>query len=67
MKTDLLNPKGHLFSFFFQLSLFKHIFGTKKVQVRLCSTPKKAAADIYEMLGYKKMPFWRKVKVCSTQ
>jgi hypothetical protein len=27
----------------------------------------KEAADIYEMLGYKKMPFWRKLKVCSTQ
>ena len=39
----------------------------EKVQVRLCSTPKKEAADIYEMLGYKKMPFWRKIKVCSTQ
>ena len=39
----------------------------EKVQVRLCSTPKKEAADIYEMLGYKKKPFWRKVKVCSTQ
>ena len=39
----------------------------EKVQVRLCSTPKKQAADIYEMLGYKKMPFWRKIKVCSTQ
>ena len=39
----------------------------EKVTVRLCSTPKKAAAEIYEMLGYKKMPFWRKVKVCSTQ
>ena len=38
-----------------------------KVTVRLCSTPKKEAAEIYEMLGYKKMPFWRKVKVCSTQ
>jgi transposase len=39
----------------------------EKVTVRLCSTPKKEAAEIYEMLGYKKMPFWRKVKVCSTQ
>ena len=39
----------------------------EKVQVRLCSTPKKEAADIYEMLGYKRMPFWRKIKVCSTQ
>ena len=39
----------------------------EKVEVRLCSTPKKEAADIYEMLGYKKMPFWRKIKVCSTQ
>ena len=39
----------------------------EKVQVRLCSTPKKEAADIYEMLRYKKMPFWRKIKVCSTQ
>ena len=29
--------------------------------------PKKEAAEIYEMLGYKKRPFWRKVKVCSTQ
>ena len=39
----------------------------EKVKVRLCSTPKKEAVDIYEMLGYKKMPFWRKIKVCSTQ
>ena len=39
----------------------------EKVTVRLCSMPKKEAAEIYEMLGYKKMPFWRKVKVCSTQ
>ena len=39
----------------------------EKVTVRLCSTPKKEAAEIYEMLGYKKMPFWRKIKVCSTQ
>ena len=39
----------------------------EKVTGRLCSTPKKEAAEIYEMLGYKKMPFWRKVKVCSTQ
>ncbi len=39
----------------------------EKVTVRQCSTPKKEAAEIYEMLGYKKMPFWRKVKVCSTQ
>ena len=39
----------------------------EKVTVQLCSTPKKEAAEIYEMLGYKKMPFWRKVKVCSTQ
>ncbi|MBR7028478.1 MAG: IS66 family insertion sequence element accessory protein TnpB [Bacteroidaceae bacterium] len=37
------------------------------VQVRLCSTPRKEAADIYEMLRYKKMPFWKKIKVCSTQ
>ena len=39
----------------------------EKVQARLCSTPRKEAADIYEMQGYKKMPFWRKIKVCSTQ
>ena len=39
----------------------------EKVTVRLCSTPNKRAADIYDMLGYKKMPFWRKLKVCSTQ
>ena len=39
----------------------------EKVTVRLCSTPNKRAADIYEILGYKKMPFWRKLKVCSTQ
>ena len=39
----------------------------EKVTVRLCSTPKKEAAEIYEMLGYKKMPFWRKIEVCSTQ
>ena len=39
----------------------------EKVMVRMCSTPNKRAADIYEMLGYKKMPFWRKLKVCSTQ
>ena len=39
----------------------------EKVKIRMCSTPRKEAADIYEMLGYKKMPFWRKLKVCSTQ
>ena len=39
----------------------------EKVEIRMCSTPRKEAADIYEMLGYKKMPFWRKLKVCSTQ
>ena len=32
----------------------------EKVRIRMCSTPRKEAADIYEMLGYKKMPFWRK-------
>ena len=39
----------------------------EKVKIRMCSTPNKEARDIYEMLGYKKMPFWRKLKVCSTQ
>ena len=39
----------------------------EKVKIKMCSTPRKEAADIYEMLGYKKMPFWRKLKVCSTQ
>ena len=34
----------------------------EKVQVRLYSTPRKEAADIYEILGYKKMPFWKKNK-----
>ena len=39
----------------------------EKVQLRLCSNPTKAAADIYERLRYQKMPFRRKLKVCSTQ
>ena len=39
----------------------------EKVQLRLCSHPTKAAEDIYERLKYKKMPFHRKIKVCSTQ
>ena len=39
----------------------------EKVQLRLCSKPTKAADDIYERLKYKKMPFRRKIKVCSTQ
>ena len=39
----------------------------EKVQLRLCSNPTKAAEDIYERLKYKKMPFRRKLKVCSTQ
>ncbi len=39
----------------------------EKVKLRLCSNPTKAAEDIYEQLQYKKMPFRRKTKVCSTQ
>ena len=39
----------------------------EKVKLRLCSNPTKAAEDIYERLQYKKMPFRRKTKVCSTQ
>ena len=39
----------------------------EKVELRLCSHPTKAAEDIYERLKYKKMPFRRKIKVCSTQ
>ena len=39
----------------------------EKVKLRLCSNPTKAAEDIYERLKYKKMPFRRKTKVCSTQ
>ena len=39
----------------------------EKVRLRLCSNPTKAADDIYERLKYKKMPFRRKTKVCSTQ
>ena len=39
----------------------------EKVKLRLCSHPTKAAEDIYERLKYKKMPFRRKIKVCSTQ
>ena len=39
----------------------------EKVQLRLCSNPTKAAADIYERLRYQKMPFRRKLIVCSTQ
>ena len=38
----------------------------EKVQLRLCSEPTKAAADIYQRLKYKPMPF-RKMKLCSTQ
>jgi transposase len=41
----------------------------EKVYLRRCSEPTKDADDIYERLGYKKMPF-RKIKidkVCSTQ
>ena len=29
----------------------------EKVQMRLCSEPTKVAEDIYDKLGYKKMPF----------
>ena len=38
----------------------------EKVRLRLCSEPTKAAADIYQRLNYKPMPF-RKIKLCSTQ
>ena len=38
----------------------------EKVQMRLCSEPTKVAEDIYDKLGYKKMPF-RKIRLCSTQ
>ena len=33
-----------------------------KVHMRLCSEPNKAADNIYELLGYKKMPF-RKIRI----
>ena len=39
----------------------------EKVTIRMCSHPTKTAEDIYERLKYKKMPFKRKTKVCSTQ
>lgn len=39
----------------------------EKVQLRQCSEPTKAAADIYQRLKYKTMPFKRKRKLCSTQ
>ena len=29
----------------------------EKVKMRLCSEPTKAAKDIYDKLGYKKLPF----------
>lgn len=38
----------------------------EKVAIRLCSEPTKSAADIYQRLNYKPMPFRRK-KLCSTQ
>lgn len=38
----------------------------EKVTIRLCSEPTKSAADIYQRLNYKPMPFRRK-KLCSTQ
>lgn len=38
----------------------------EKVEMRICSTPKEQAADIYSMLNYKSMPF-RKIKICRTQ
>lgn len=38
----------------------------EKVEMRICSTPKEQAADIYSMLNYKPMPF-RKIKICRTQ
>jgi len=40
---------------------------SEKVRLRMCSNPTKAAEDIYERLKYKKMPFRRRIKVCSTQ
>jgi hypothetical protein len=43
----------------------KNVLG-EKFRLRQCSEPSKAAADIYERLNYKKMPF-RKIKICSTQ
>lgn len=39
----------------------------EKVQLRQCSEPTKAAADIYQRLKYKAMPFRRRKKLCSTQ
>ena len=36
------------------------------VETRICSLPTKAAADIYDKLGYRHYPF-RKMKICSTQ
>lgn len=38
----------------------------EKVEMRICSTPREQAADIYSMLNYKSMPF-RKIKICRTQ
>ena len=36
------------------------------VETRIYSLPTKAAADIYDKLGYRHYPF-RKMKICSTQ
>lgn len=36
------------------------------VETRLCSVPTDRAAEIYELLRYRKMPF-RKIKICRTQ
>ena len=35
------------------------------VETRICSLPTKAAANIYDKLGYRHYPF-RKMKICST-
>lgn len=36
------------------------------VETRLCSVPTDSAAEIYELLRFRKMPF-RKIKICRTQ
>ena len=38
----------------------------EEVETCICSLPTKAAADIYDKLGYRHYPF-RKMKICSTQ
>jgi transposase len=37
----------------------------ENVETRICSIPQKKAQEIYNLLGYRKIPF-RKMKICST-